>query len=226
MVAAVFFLDDLSEIDAAVGRLAQSGVRIAVCASFEPELSDIAAAAERHGMLHTGYAWILVGSPSLQDVISHSQDPEKTQQRLMGWLVGSVNDLDEFVERYRTVFQNEPVEHVGDRALDEALAEAVADGLCDGYCGMMYDAVWTAAIAISRRDVADDGSVDRDALLREIRNVEFEGATGRVQYDAETGERDASEQPMMLSNLRLDADGRLAIMPAWRWLAGQDGQGS
>jgi ABC-type branched-subunit amino acid transport system substrate-binding protein len=69
--------------------------------------------------------------------------------------------------------------------------------------------------------VAADGSVDKAALLRAIRNVSFDGATGRVHFDPETGERDATDLPLRVRNVQLvsDPDGTesLSLVDAWVW---------
>eukprot|EP00961_Rhodomonas_salina_P294160 3934334-Rhodomonas_salina.1 len=65
---------------------------------------------------------------------------------------------------------------------------------------------------MSRMDVGDDGSVDQGLLLSAIRNVSFEGASGLVKFD-EAGERDASNQPMIMKNLRptMGTDGKMSL---------------
>eukprot|EP00961_Rhodomonas_salina_P296184 3936124-Rhodomonas_salina.1 len=77
-------------------------------------------------------------------------------------------------------------------------------------------------------ELAEDGSVDKAALLTAIRNVSFEGASGRVQYDMQTGERDTGDQVLRMSNIQqvTGADGSvsLAMVPVWRLQAGVDGE--
>eukprot|EP00961_Rhodomonas_salina_P264760 3578530-Rhodomonas_salina.1 len=68
-------------------------------------------------------------------------------------------------------------------------------------------------------ELAEDGSVDKAALLTAIRNVSFEGGSGQVKFD-EVGERD-SEQPMILKNVRAtegpDGVVSLSLVTTWRW---------
>eukprot|EP00961_Rhodomonas_salina_P235256 3179809-Rhodomonas_salina.1 len=96
-------------------------------------------------------------------------------------------------------------------------------------CGTAIDAVWTAAIAISRVGVAEDGSVDKALLLTAIRNVSFEGASGWVEFD-EKGERESASMSLILKNMRpvtgTDGAVTIATLPTFRWQSTEDGQGS
>eukprot|EP00961_Rhodomonas_salina_P225092 3043297-Rhodomonas_salina.1 len=52
----------------------------------------------------------------------------------------------------------------------------------------MYDAVWAAAIAISRSKASSDGvGADRADVLRHARALTFVGASGDVVFDPVTG---------------------------------------
>eukprot|EP00961_Rhodomonas_salina_P189132 2551849-Rhodomonas_salina.1 len=203
LVTAQFALGERSQIQLAVSRLVETGARIIICLAFNSDVSQIAQIADNAGMLDAGFAWITTNDFALDSVLSASEDPEKTQEQLTGWIVAG---LDVFAgdlgPRFRDVMDNTPLQHLNHAVLDGALSEEVmASGACDQYCAMMYDAFWTVAIAMSKVGVGDDGSVDKVALLSAIRGVSFEGASGQVTFN-EVGERDASEQPLILQNLR------------------------
>lgn len=81
---------------------------------------------------------------------------------------------------------------------------------------------------MGRVGVAEDGSLDKAALLKAIREVEFEGASRQVRYDS-SGERDESETPVILKNARAITtdDGRraagVAMVETWQWWPGESG---
>eukprot|EP00961_Rhodomonas_salina_P108892 1465362-Rhodomonas_salina.1 len=87
----------------------------------------------------------------LEAVVSASANPEQTRRHLTGWFTTFIDLLDgQRGVRFRSVIQSEPLAHLRGSVADSWLEAALAEGGCDGYCGTMYDAVWAAAIAISR----------------------------------------------------------------------------
>eukprot|EP00961_Rhodomonas_salina_P025070 337869-Rhodomonas_salina.1 len=69
-----------------------------------------------------------------------------------------------------------------------------------------------------------DGSLDKHRLLQAIRNVSFDGATGRVAFD-ERGERDGGALPLLMKNIRpvVGSDGEVTLseVVTWKWYGGE-----
>eukprot|EP00961_Rhodomonas_salina_P146962 1978335-Rhodomonas_salina.1 len=165
-----FALGDAQKIENAVTVIAETTARIVVCISYDEDLARVAEVADRVGMLIEGYAWILPALSDIGAIIATSSDPAKTQQYFTGWMVVALNPLHSGLDaRYREVKESEPLEHLNVGILDGSVSESTVKG-CDGYCAAIYDAIWTAAIAMSSMELAEDGSVDKAALLTAIRN--------------------------------------------------------
>eukprot|EP00961_Rhodomonas_salina_P261742 3537412-Rhodomonas_salina.1 len=151
--SALFELGDEAEIDDAIGQVARSGSRIIIVIVFVSDVEAVATSAERHGMMGQGYAWIIPNPISLLDVIAASADPQKTVERLTGWFLSVVDSL--YGARgvlFQSQLESEPLSHLNHSIVEGVLTEAVLSSTCDQFCGTMYDAVWTAAIAMSRMD--------------------------------------------------------------------------
>eukprot|EP00961_Rhodomonas_salina_P112360 1512161-Rhodomonas_salina.1 len=164
-------------IQRAVGRIAQSGARVILCISFPQDITTIAKFAEQHGLLSRGYAWIAPAEALSPAIALSSPDPESTMQQLSGWFIVSLDMLyGEQGIRFQSVFDSEPLLHNNSDLVVEdiaptTLAEAIAGAPCDQFCALVYDGMWTTAIALARVGVGADGSVDKEALLVAIRNV-------------------------------------------------------
>lgn len=114
------------------------------------------------------------------------------------------------------------MKHLNHSGLEGLLSASEGLRAGDIYSAFMYNAVWTAALAMAQVGIAADGSVDNAALLQAIRQVSFEGATGPVKYDS-IGERDFFQTPITIKNARLTGDrrtGALSMVETWRWWPG------
>ena len=219
-VSSGFMLGEGSEIGQSVSQVAASGARIILCVLFDLDLAALASAVESQGLLKSGYVWLIPGQRDVVGVIKSSPDPEKTRAQLTGWMTFTVDQFHGGLgERFNQALDSEPFEHLDHPVLGGTLTEAaVLEGTCGFYCGVMYDAVWTAAIAISRMQLEDDGTLDKAALLTAIRTASFEGATGRVEFE-ETGERGTAGLPLLLRNVRAldDGEGGLSVAQVLTW---------
>eukprot|EP00961_Rhodomonas_salina_P133777 1800196-Rhodomonas_salina.1 len=177
--SAGFLRGDEAQIAAAVRRVAESGARVTLVVAENLDIAPVADAADNLGLLAAGYAWIADDSLSLGAVFAASPDPDRTRGQLRGWLTMSKDALfGARRERFERALQSEPIQQLNRSVYASVLSAELLSGGCDQYCALAYDAVWTAAIAVGRVGVGADGSVDKEALLEEIRRVSFEGATG------------------------------------------------
>lgn len=233
VIAADFTSGKTARIEQAVASLAASRARVIVCAMYNDDLAAITEAADRLGLLQKGYSWILASESGIAEAVAASPDPQRTQSRLTGWLTAGFDYFeDENGPRFQLMLENDLTEDLSKYGLEEGLEpqvkQAIDSGPCDQYCRTIYDAVWTAAIAIRRVGVGHDGAVDKRALLSAIRNVSFWGATGRVALDRESGEREATAMPLLLKNLRpveRRSGTALAAVLTWTWVEGDGGGG-
>eukprot|EP00961_Rhodomonas_salina_P236185 3192030-Rhodomonas_salina.2 len=201
VAVSAYSIGDPDSIQNSIRVIAGSLARVVLCTTYQVDLASIAEAADREGLLSKGYAWVLTALMDFNDIISQSPDPEKTRQRLTGWMLVANNLDDALSARFQEVFRSEPLEHLNrPRILENSVSETIVSNM-DEYCAAHYDAVWTAAIAMSSMDLGEDGTVDKGALLLAIRNVSFEGASGQVLF-GQDGDRDPSGVPMLLQNLR------------------------
>eukprot|EP00961_Rhodomonas_salina_P301484 3940482-Rhodomonas_salina.1 len=180
-VAFGFALADASAIERAVSQIADSGVRITLFIAFEQDIAAVAAAADRHGLLATGHAWIAANEFSIESVLLSSAEPARTVEQMSGWMTASMDALQgDRRPRFQGALDSTPIQYLNNSIFEGLMLEAVttAEG-CGGYCATMYDAVWAAAIAMSKMELGADGSVDKAALLSEIREASFQGASGQ-----------------------------------------------
>eukprot|EP00961_Rhodomonas_salina_P037857 508605-Rhodomonas_salina.6 len=82
--------------------------------------------------------------------------------------------------------------------------------------------VWLAALAVQNTSRLANGAVDKIQLLHNIRTVEFDGVSGHVKLDEETGDRAAQGVGVRMRNVatRLDLrTGREALSAeaVWYW---------
>lgn len=218
----VYSLGDAASIEDAVSRLAQSGVGIVLCTIFHSDLLSIAYAADSHGLLGDGFAWIVPHAVPVDAVAAQSPDPARARAVLQGWLASSSGLLRGAAgEAFYTVLANEPLENLNVSGLQGLVTPGLLqERVCDDFCAAIYDAVWTAAIAIAQVEPAANATLDKAALLAAVRAVSFDGASGRVQYDA-TGERDVLEVPFFIKNVRAVQPGGgaaegIALVETWR----------
>lgn len=222
VAVSAYSIGDPDSIQNSIRVIAGSLARVVLCTTYQVDLASIAEAADREGLLSKGYAWVLTALMDFNDIISQSPDPEKTRQRLTGWMLVANNLDDALSARFQEVFRSEPLEHLNrPRILENSVSETIVSNM-DEYCAAHYDAVWTAAIAMSSMDLGEDGTVDKGALLLAIRNVSFEGASGQVLF-GQDGDRDPSGVPMLLQNLRPTSrrSGSLGLsrVATWAWVS-------
>eukprot|EP00961_Rhodomonas_salina_P069279 930162-Rhodomonas_salina.1 len=82
VLAAAYTLGSESEIDHAARQLAQSGARVIILLAFDSDIEALTSAADRNGVLGTGYTWITTTEIPVDSVIAASADPQKTRQQL------------------------------------------------------------------------------------------------------------------------------------------------
>lgn len=202
------FLDgDLASIDLAISNVKESDARITLVITFETAIEDIIFKADDLNLIRAGYVWITtdaLGSP--QDVVDNSQDPARMAALLSGWMRLSTGAFyGEYGRRFDSVWTQEPVAHKLHPLLADDASTNYTD-TCSEFCGYTYDAVWTVAIAAANTTVGADGSMDADELLANIRRCDFEGATGRVRFDALTGDRDPALLGVNVGNFQAKWD--------------------
>lgn len=156
----------------------------------------------------------------IDEVADQSPDPPRTRALLQGWLAASFGLLRGAAgEAFHTVLASEPLANLNSSGLEGLVTPGLpAERVCDDFCATIYDAVWTAAIAIAQARPAANATLDKATLLQTIRAVAFEGASGKVQYDA-TGERDVLEVPFYMRNVRTVQNGAresLVLVETWR----------
>eukprot|EP00961_Rhodomonas_salina_P199675 2693408-Rhodomonas_salina.1 len=217
-----FQFGEEEQIDSAISALAEQSIRIVICAAYHSDFPVIAASADKYGMLREGFAWIIPFDVAIDDVVAFSRDPASTFKHITGWLTAAIDPMyGEGALLFQNVLESEAVQHLNHSGLEGLVTEdVIKGGQCDVYCGLIYDALWTAAIALARVGLAQYGSVDKEALLSAIREVSFEGASGRLQY-LETGERDTSLLPLVVKNVRPSSrragESTLSAVETWRW---------
>ncbi len=70
---------------------------------------------------------------------------------------------------------------VSERSIHDRVGVSVDQATpCPEICGFAYDAMWAAALAISRSLPAENATMDKKELLAQLRALEFEAATGTV----------------------------------------------
>eukprot|EP00961_Rhodomonas_salina_P115813 1558633-Rhodomonas_salina.1 len=141
-----------SEIEEAINTIEQTGSRIIVCVAFKSDFAVLADVANVYGMLTAGYVWIVPSDAVVNDAVAMSPDPERTSKLLTGWFTVSIDPI---LEKSRSCFQEvlerEPLGHLNYSGLEVLLSpEVIHGGLCDQPCALIYDAVWSAAIALGR----------------------------------------------------------------------------
>eukprot|EP00961_Rhodomonas_salina_P217255 2935513-Rhodomonas_salina.1 len=152
-----FSLNDPSGIEKAVSLVAESGARVTLCIVFPADLEVILEVADGLGLLSTGYAWV-TSQQTLEALLSGVADPARTSKQLAGLLEMQMDLLDgPRGPRFHQVLHNTLIENLDNRVFGDVLTEAlIKKDPCDGYCATIYDAVWTAAIAMSRMELAED----------------------------------------------------------------------
>eukprot|EP00961_Rhodomonas_salina_P122272 1646590-Rhodomonas_salina.1 len=111
--AAPFALGDEAGIEDAVRQVAQSRARVLLSLAFDSDLEALTASADRHGLLGQGYTWISLIEISPDDVIAASADPQKTRERLTGWLVAAVDlTAGGLGTRFQSQLESEPLQHL------------------------------------------------------------------------------------------------------------------
>ena len=134
------------------------------------------------------YVWIsseISGSSSVEAFLAATADPPRARRLLRGSLTLSVDALyGDKRRRFEAAYAR-----ADPQAVYDPLVRMPRAGLAPprtAYDAFAYDAVWATALGLARaRD-------DRSDLLRQIRAVEFYGASGAVAFDSATGDRSAA----------------------------------
>eukprot|EP00961_Rhodomonas_salina_P118601 1596905-Rhodomonas_salina.1 len=147
-----FGLGDRSGTEDAIGQISQSGARVTLCAVFQSDLAAVASVADEQGMIGTGYAWVIAGYTSIDGVLDQIPDPASTLARLTGWFIGSIDLLHgERGTQFDTALQQEPLGNLNHSGLEDVVSvKGIQGGRCHQPCALIYDAVWSAAIALGR----------------------------------------------------------------------------
>eukprot|EP00961_Rhodomonas_salina_P272628 3683734-Rhodomonas_salina.1 len=149
-----FRLGDSSSMEQAIRELAESGARITLCIAFKSDIAAIAAIADEYGMLKTGYAWIAPEGTLTLEAVALSPNPESTRKHLSGWFTAAIDPFDgEQGQVFQSVLESEPLLHLNHSYAGSEVAASIASASCDQFCSLAYDAVWAAAIAMSKMEL-------------------------------------------------------------------------
>lgn len=183
-----FVPGDAEQLDKAVRLVKESLARILVILVFDSDMPTFIESGVRHGILEPGY--VIISSEVFEpETVGQSQDAQWIINHMSCWfrvsmdaMYGAPGDL------FDSVLHSEPIEHM-QSALWAVDAETITAAQCQQYCQLIYDAVWTVAIAASRAELTADGAAfDKADLLRQLRGVSFGGESGQVNLDETTGE--------------------------------------
>ena len=210
-------------MDKACSEVADSKARIFMVLVFDSDLAILLAKLRAYGLLGKGYVFITADGFIAEAVVAGSEDPAQMVDDLAGWFQVTMNPtFGERGARFNSLLKVEPLPHLRTALFD--VSEAILrSGECDAFCASIYDAIWATALAAAGAARLESGGIDPRALKERLWALEFEGASGLVAFDAETGERDASTIPMVIQNLqpgrpsRSEGSATLAIEVAWTW---------
>lgn len=225
------------DVDASVKIVAASGLRVVVCATWAFLLPQIAAAAEKYGMLDDDERlFIFTYMGDAPGAAAFSDFP--TLRRLMhGSLfvhIAANTDQDSNWSRFKSNFPDSarhlakmnallPPHGAGNdsqRCRDYSLQyQLPADfftpsnaALGNAVWGYAYDAVMTLGFASCALDPTGPAVPRGEALYREALRVDFRGMSRtRVRFDPATGDRDSDTAGFSLTNFALQSDGSMLI---------------
>jgi len=207
-----FFDGNSDSIAQAVRNVAKSGARV-ICSIFFPgDFPAIMDVAEAEGITGQGYVWVVPENNAPGDLLQHaSTNVERDWEIMSGWLSINSSPFGQGRgERFQDVWKAQSLQDVAIPGLGHELDPLMLILDCSVICGYMYDAVWTAALSLAS---VQDMQLDRTHLLDTLRELEFNGSTGRVLFDASL-DRDAQGLAFDIVNWQpqVSAEGKLEYM--------------
>ena len=177
-------------------------INVIVLVAFDVHMPYIAEAAADRGLLDEGFVWIAPDSPTVDAVNSLRDTHASLFERLSARLIGfrSIHSSIDYFPGYARLKaqwrRSVPADCLvpGLLELDSSAFERDPPSLS----GFAYDAAAALALSISRAGSPD---LTRQAVgatvLRELRGVDFEGASGHFSFIDNTGDRDARDLEMV-----------------------------
>ena len=191
-----------------LGRVAAANLRVVVVIADSRSVVTAALAAKDRGMLEAGWAWLGLDTVAGAEAFAADgpKSAEAAKAAINGWVYFAPSNtapaafFDRVREATRARFSPQPGGDVG-----------YEDALSSPFAANMYDAVMLYALAVLALAAATDPSrsPNGELVAKAMRNVSFDGMTGRVELD-ENGDMRESIGAM---NSVLESDGAVHGRP-------------
>lgn len=222
LVSQSFSTGRKDSINNAIQGVNQSGARIIFCITFAQDIEAIAVAATTMGIVGKGYVW-MSGDSILNPagLMESSPDPASLHSFLSGFL--TIHTKPMFGEKgqvFDAVWQYEK-KRIDLAPLNAAAQTYTVDemaGDCTDMCGYIYDAVWASAFAVNAAVDYETLDLDKSQLVSKLREQHFQGSTGTISFDPETGDRAAGGISVIYQNWVPSADGAsIEVVDVYQW---------
>jgi hypothetical protein len=179
--------------------IATTGLRVVCVMASGPDVLRVALAANARGMLVQGWAWLGLDTVAGAEMsaLGNLESIEAAKAALHAWIYFEPDNTAPvaFFDRVRAATR-------ADFPQSDDPQAAELDALSTPFAANMYDAVVLYAMAIGRNS---SGPLNGRHLVQTMRNVSFDGMTGRVEID-ENGDMKESIRAM---NYLLESDGAM-----------------
>ena len=225
-VATSFTYGVAADVRTGVKTLRASGMNIFVFVAFDNDVEALFEAAEAEGMLNNEYVW-LTADTTTSDSPLGTADPMATARRLQGSLAvrASVTTAQGYGRLADTWASLTPSDCSNDvfqppaRIFSAPLPEVGAYAYdCVAALGLGLATV--AEVAASKDSAVDDDISDGDTVFAAIKALSFDGATGRVEFNHDTGDRAGENLAYTVYNFRLSLDGSGLLLPMEQSIVG------
>lgn len=210
---------DEDSIRNAMTNVKQAGIRVVVVIAFAADMSAILRLSEQSGTSGRGWIWITGDAGDPFSVLDDSGDRAWAAEQLHGWLqVQPAAFAGENGPRFQRAWLSEPRATFNHSLLGNAADGDLQASSCPEICGFAYDAVWAAAMAISKSLPAEGEAMDKGELLAQLLALNFQAATGTVKFDAK-GDRATEGIAIAVFNWQFEGE-ELAIRDIGVWHSG------
>ena len=196
-------------------QLADSNIRHIYAIVYEHQLDSIAAGAEEFGLLGQDYFWLYPGLDL--DAVQMRQHPALVGAAILtmqGGLSASGGESSGYAQFQSdwTVALDTGFGNYVQSKLPVAAAFSTKPG---SFRPFMYDAVTALGVSMCQAGRTNSSYFFSGLdIYEQFRNLDLQGASGRVLIDPETGTRDYKTMSFVVWNVRAEDSGGLAFVPA------------